>query len=188
MHILDVKHLIKHRSDKLLKFNVLILMLSLIAYIPTSFASAITAEEQVLKVVNEMNSAWLEQDLSRCISYFTLDTQFENSYGWSIANRESLKHFLQGFLFAKYPKIEQKYVHTGSTVEFLTADIALVEEAKRIDSQDSQSPPRWVRTNFLLKQIDGQWLIWKTHSWTPKSHDAPPTDFVVPNKYPQIFN
>ena len=130
-------YLIKYRSYKLLNYKSFIVILSIIVYIPISFASFIESEEQVLKVVDKMNSAWLEQDLAQCISYFSIDTNFENSYGWSISSRKSLEHFLQGFLFSKYPKIEQKYVHTSSTVEFLAPEIALVEEAKRIDLQDS---------------------------------------------------
>lgn len=135
-----------------------------------------------------MNSAWLEQDLPQCISYFSIDTSFENSYGWSISSRKSLEHFLQGFIFAKFPKIEKKYVHASSTVEFLAPDIALVEEAKRIDLQDSNYKAIFVRTNFILKQVEGKWLIWKTRSWTPKPHNDPPKEFVIPNKYPAVFN
>ena len=45
-----------------------------------------------------------------------------------------------------------------------------------------------VRTNFILKQVEGEWLIWKTRSWTPKFHNDPPKDFVIPNKYPEVFN
>jgi superfamily I DNA/RNA helicase len=60
-----------------------------------------------------------------------MDTDFENSYGWSISGIDSLERFLRDFLFAKYPKTEQRYVHTASIVEFLTSDLALVEEANR---------------------------------------------------------
>lgn len=168
--------------------KILVALLIFTIHIPSSLSKPMDSEDEVLNVIDKMNSAWLEQDSSKCISYFSIDTDFENSFGWSISSRKSLGIFLREFLFSKYPKTDLKYVHTSSTVEFLTPDLVMVDEAKRIDPQDDKSKARFVRSSFLLKLVEGKWLIWKTRSWTPKFHKSPPQEFVLPNKFPDILN
>ncbi len=142
--------------------------------------------DEVLQVVEDMNVAWANQDLSRCLSYFSEDFDFENGYGWSIRGREAMGRFLQ-WLFEKLPKQDSVNVRTSSAAEFLAPDLALVETARRIPATNSESPGRTFRATHHLRREDGTWLIWKTRIWELRSSRSTPVEVVAPSRFPEIF-
>ena len=174
----------------MIKPGSLLVAVALAAFAPAGFCGSEDARGQVLQVVEQMNAAWSDQDLSRCISYYSEDTDWENGFGWSIHGRDALGRFLGDWLFVRYPKQEQgpQQVRASSTVEFLTPDLALVDTARRIGPQDGAAPSRLYRATHLVRREDGTWLIWKTRIWEPRSFSSAPEQFVAPSRFPELFD
>ena len=169
------------------KPKLLMLVIPLISYSPASLSEVSPARDEVLQVVEEMNAAWADQDLERCLSYFSVDTDFENSFGWLIQGREAMGRFLE-WLFAKYPKQESTNIRVLSAVEFLAPDLALVETARRIAPPNAESPARVSRATYHVRQDNGTWLISKTRIWEPRLGAAAPEDLVAPSRFPEILS
>ena len=113
--------------------------------------------------VDGMNSAWDQQDLQTCLAFFTNDIDFENSFGWTVRDRDELGGFLE-WLFARYPKTDGKNStepKSTSEVDFLGPEIALVDSVKVIQPSAEGSSQRAFRTTYILKNEEGSWLIWK---------------------------
>jgi uncharacterized protein (TIGR02246 family) len=151
-----------------------------------SFSEVESRHDEVLQVVKEMNAAWADQDLSRCLSYFSEDTDFENSYGWFIRGREPMGQFLQ-WLFEQYPKRDSVNERTSSTAEFLTPELAVVEAVRMIPATNSELPTRTFRATHHLRREDGTWLIWKTRIWELRLSRSTPLESVAPSRFPEFF-
>ena len=143
----------------------------------------VSERDPILEAVANMNAAWDGQDVSTCLTFYTADTDFENSFGWTIHGRDSLGLFLE-WLFDRYPRQEGTQApETASTVDVLGQGLALVDSVRVIHPSDEQAPPRSIRTTQILRQESGRWLIWKTRIWEQRSPNAVPTDLVAPTRF-----
>lgn len=172
------------------RFIYLVLTPILLLGSPAGFAGAENAHEEVLQVVEDMNAAWSDQDSSRCLTYFSADTDFENSFGWSVQGRDKLGGFLD-WLFARYPKQDSgddDNNRTASTAEFLTPNLALVESAQTVVSPTGDAPARTFRTTHLIKQENDVWLIWKTRIWEARASSIMPEQVAAPSRFPEMID
>ena len=160
----------------------LILALALLLCWPSHAADP---RDEIKQVVTDMNAAWMDQDVSKCLSYFTQDADFENSFGWSFRDRNAFGRFLQ-WLFDRYPNDESApapQFHESYAVEMLTETLAMVESIRSVESQDAAAPARHSRAMYLVRKEAGAWLIWKTRIWEPKSSNALPDELIGPNRF-----
>lgn len=153
----------------------------LVAISSTTFAAD---EGEVRRVISAMSNACTEQMVDVCMEYYTEDTDFENSFGWTVTGRKALRSFMGDYLFKRYPKSTAKQEDELS-VELLSPVIAQVELARSITPEGGD--PRIYRFSYLLKLEDGNWRIWKTRIWQPRAVEAP-ENFVEPNRFPSIQN
>ena len=133
-----------------------------------------------------MDAAWSDQDIQQSLSYFAVDVDFENSFGWVVRGREDLGRFLE-WLFARYPKPDPSDDdgRTAATVEFLTPTLAFVESAQIIPPPREGATARTFRTTHLVKYQGDNWLIWKTRVWEAKSSNVVPDDIAAPRQFPE---
>ena len=147
-------------------------------------ALADSTTDQVLQVVSDLDSAWTEQDVTRCLANFTDDADFENSFGWTIQGRESIRGFLE-WLFARYPRSEQDEqaeVRFQSTVQILSDRLALVDAIRETVPETADEAVRSNRTLYLLRKDDDRWRIWQMRIWEPKRAVTTP-DVVAPSRF-----
>ena len=152
----------------------------------SGFAEKQAAEDIALSVVLDMNDACNARDVQRCLTFYSRDTDFENSYGWTVKGREALRNFMANYLFVHYPKSDA-IQEDESIVELLAPDVAYVDLARRITPMDGNTKSAVYRFAYVLKADKGKWLIWKTRIWKPGSAEAP-HEFVEANRFPTIQN
>ena len=154
--------------------------------LPLGAAIAGEEQDQVLQVVADMNAAWDDQDAAATLTYFAEDVDFENSFGWTVRDRDSMGRFLE-WLFARYPKpegeappVESK---TAASAEILGAGVALVDSVRIIGPATDERPARSIRTTHVLQREDGRWLISKTRIWDQRPSSVTPTELVAPSRF-----
>ena len=165
-----------------------ILPVTTVALLTTAFAAgafAASPTKQALEVIADLESAWVEQDVPRCLEAFAEDADFENSFGWTTRGRESIREFLE-WLFARYPKspdAPQTNVRSQFDVQLLSDRLVLVDAIRETVADTSDLPLRTNRSLYLLKKDGDRWRIWQMRVWEPKRAAATPTDVVAPSRF-----
>ena len=164
----------------------LFLILAILFSTTNSYAQEANDPAAVMQTVDAMNAAWKDQDVETCVSFFTDDIDFENSFGWTIRERGSMARFLE-WLFKRYPNDADGgpiVLESSSTVQNLASGVALVE-ALQVMSTGEEEAARSIRSSYILKRQDGNWLIWKMRTWEQQSSDAAPKDIVAVGRFAQ---
>ena len=152
---------------------------------PSASALAEDANDSVLRTVEEMNAAWMDQDLDLCLSYFTDDTDFENSFGWTVRGREKMGAFL-AWLFDRYPKDDRVEIRQSFTVDRLEGEIAWVEGGRRVVPPGDDPPDLRYRLSYLLVKEGENWRIATTRTWQPRAAREAP-DMVEAGRFAEVI-
>ena len=151
-------------------------------------ASSVHADsttDQVLQVISDLDSAWAEQNVPRCLASFTDDADFENSFGWTVRGRESIGRFLE-WLFARYPKSEDgvpSNVRSRFEVQTLSDRLVLVDAIREPVDESADQAMRPNRTLYLLRKDQDRWKIWQMRIWEPRRAATAPADVVASGRF-----
>ncbi len=170
------------------RVSLLVFAFFLLLHGAPSFADAGKPGKEVLAVVEGMDTAWSDQDVEQCLTYFSADIDFENSFGWSVQGRENLGRFLE-WLFARYPKPDSTVEsdnRTASAVQLLTPTLALVDSAQNVTPPGADAAPRIFRTTHIVKYENDAWQIWRTRIWEARASGAVPADIARNGRFPEI--
>ncbi|UJH67474.1 hypothetical protein [Allomuricauda sp. SCSIO 65647] len=157
------------------RFFLILLLISLFSCETPDENSQITDVE---RVVRKMNLALANHDHFQLLACYSDEMDWENSFGWTIRNKDTLNTYFKDWLFTRYPKLDSHRLSLKFNIKFISKQTAWVDVLQEINSEDMNSVVRTYRqTHLLIKRSDG-WLIKKTRLWAPTPNDNPPIEFL----------
>ncbi|MEL6275375.1 MAG: hypothetical protein AAFU03_09765, partial [Bacteroidota bacterium] len=130
-----------------------------------------------------MNTALVDQKTDQILACYADEMDWENSFGWTIKDKNTLSKYFKDWLFVKYPGSNSQYPDFQCRVELLREDLAWVEVMQGVYATDSDSIVRSFRQTHLVLQQDEKWLIKKTRMWAPNKSNNPPVDYITSDTY-----
>ncbi|WP_420400941.1 nuclear transport factor 2 family protein [Flagellimonas sp.] len=140
-------------------------------------------ENKVVSVVKKMNSALATHDLGSLVACYSEDMDWENSFGWTIREKEMLKTYFGDWLFLRYPELDSARLRLKFEVDHIDNTTAWVDVLQEIYSEDLSMVVRRYRQSHLLINKNGNWLIKKSRLWLPIPNDDPPIAFLTSKSY-----
>lgn len=164
------------KPENMLRLFLILVLLSI-------FSCAGKKEEKQLKevetVVENMNAALASHDLEELLHCYSDKLDWENSYGWTIKNKETLNKYFGQWLFPKYPELDLRRLNLKYKSEFLNTESALVDVSQQILSENKDTVLRTYRQMHILIKKGDKWFIEKSRMWAPTSHKDPPLEFLT---------
>lgn len=133
---------------------------------------------EVEEIVQKMNLALATHDLDELLTCYDEEMDWENSYGWTIRNRDTLGLYFAEWLFPQYPRLSSERLSLEYQVRFIDRETAWVDTLQEILSEDRQTVVRTYRQIHLLTKKGDSWLINKTRMWLPNALANPPIEFL----------
>ena len=134
---------------------------------------------EVLAVVEKMNKSLTHHDLEELLTCYAQELDWENSFGWSIRDKEKLGAYFGEWLFARYPKMNPKQLKLDVKADRLNSELAWAEVVQYIYTEQLDSIVRTYRQTHLLIQEDDRWKIQKTRMWAPTKYQNAPDEFIT---------
>lgn len=117
-------------------------------------------EAPIREVLDRFEEAFERRDAKLYASSFTLDADWESSFGSREQGRADIEKRLAG-VYTMFQQADQTIEDVR--IRFITPDVAVAETVRTIAGQtgswDQPLPARRVRTTAVLRKDDGTWLV-----------------------------
>ncbi len=163
--------------------RLLIAIVILIACLSCEISKNDQQVNEVENLVSKMNSALANHQSDILLTCYSTEMNWENSFGWTIRNKEILSSYFEDWLFPRYPELEEDRLGLKYETEFIKKDVVWVDVLQEIRSEDLSTVVRTYRQTHLVVKKDGDWLIKKTRLWLPTQNSNPPVKFLSSHSY-----
>ena len=140
---------------------------------PCVFAA--TANETALReTIRQMDDAFNAHNSERFLSFYVPDPDsiyFEAEKSLQIKGIDGMKQYAKTLMDPRW----QMYQHT--TIESLAVDqrlavIVCIQKAGWIDPDKKIEQTQMGRFTYVLKKVDGRWLVWHEHNSLPDDYET----------------
>lgn len=156
----------------------ILITLILITLVSCKISDDNSQANEVERVVKKMNFSLANQQLDELLACYSNEMDWENSFGWTIRNKDTLGNYFRDWLFPKYPTLDSQRLNLKFKVKFVDTKIAWVDVVQKINSEDMNTVARTYRQTHLLVKERDSWLIKKTRFWIPIINENPPIEFI----------